>query len=76
MSEALTEFPVGSRVRVAEGADDVYYGAEVEGVVVPDDGGPSYPPEQRRVLVEAIHPHYGDPVTQWVMPKDLTLLDN
>lgn len=76
MSDTTTELKVGDRVRVAAEAEDVYFGGEVEGVVVPDDGGPSYPEGEHRVLVEAWSPAWDGRLQQWVKPKDLALINN
>ena len=53
-SETTTEFPVGARVLVSADADDVWFGGEVEGVVIEDDEPiqDSYVGENR-VLVRA-----------------------
>lgn len=73
MSE--TTFEVGARVLVAADADDVYFGGEVEGVVVENDHEPqeSYVLE-RRVNVAAPDLNYGGILTQHVRPEDLTLI--
>lgn len=78
MSDTSTEFKIGDRVRVAADADDVYFGGEVEGIVAPDPYPelPVYPEGERRVLVEAYVAHFDLPLTQWVRPEDLTLIND
>ena len=79
MSDTTTEFKIGDRVRVsAEAAnEDVYFGGEVEGVVVPepDDYAGRYPKEERRVFVEAWSDDWDTVLQQWVKPKHLTLIN-
>lgn len=75
MSETTT-YQVGDHVRVAAGADDVYFGGEVEGVVIepnPADTCEQYE-DEGRVNVRAIDLDYGTPLTQYVRPEDLTLI--
>jgi len=77
MSETVT-FKVGDRVRVSEGAPDVWFGGEVEGVVVEDDPGlisQSYL-DEGRVNVAAPDLDWGGVLTQYVRPEDLTLITN
>lgn len=80
MSETTTEFNVGDRVRVsAEAAqEDVYFGGEVDGVVVPepDDYAARYPNEQHRVFVQAWSEPWGTVLQQWVKPEHLTLIND
>lgn len=79
MSETTTEFNVGDRVRVSAAAadEDVYFGSEVEGVVVPDpDDDARYPEEEHRVFVQAWSELFESPLQQWVKPEHLTLLSN
>lgn len=76
-SETTTEFPVGARVLVSADADDVWFGGEVEGVVIEDDEPiqDSYVGENR-VLVRAQAEAWGGMLTQYVRPEDLTLITN
>lgn len=78
MSETTTTYKVGDRVRVSAEADDVYFGGEVEGVVVENDP-PEYMGEayvaEGRVNVQAPDLDWnGALLTQYVRPEDLTLI--
>lgn len=73
MSE--TTFEIGARVLVSADADDVYFGGEVEGVVVETDLHDGVYDAERRVNVKAPCLDYGgDLLTQYVRPEDLTLI--
>lgn len=71
MSE--TTFEIGDRVLVSADADDVYFGGEVEGVVVIGVPSEEYLAENR-VNVRARDLDYGGLLTQYVRPEDLTLI--
>lgn len=70
-----TTFEIGDRVLVSAEADDVYFGGEVEGVVVDGEASEEYLAE-KRVNVRARDLDYGGMLTQYVRPEDLTLITN
>jgi len=73
MSE--TTFEVGDRVRVAADAEDVWFGGEVEGVVIENDLiDPRYDQERRVNVVAPCLDYDGEPLAQYVRPEDLTLI--
>lgn len=73
-SDTTTDFPVGSRVRVSADADDVYFGGEIEGVVIEMGFAvqDTYM-EEERVHVKSLGGAMPG-LKQYVRPHDLTLI--